>query len=237
MQLLMCMASARDSTRTIWSREDIAYCHCPCSDCMGKAVSRSTEYSHWENACVVAARNAQPPTSTASDQERKTLQEKIALIQSDDEVDVAVNSAATNDAFDDSEVLRESAARNDTFDDSEVLCESEYVMYENPFQIDIRSAAEMSVENTILHAVLNAMKIQQEFSGSQEQFMRILNYDRDLYCKGDSGLQNRWPSSWQSCVAILQAQGYTEPRKLYICLDEEHPFRYDVMDSPISTCK
>eukprot|EP00731_Ephydatia_muelleri_P034483 Em0062g6a len=93
---------------------------------MGKAVSRSTEYSHWENACVVAARNAQPPTSTASDQERKTLQEKIALIQSDDEVDVAVNSAATNDAFDDSEVLRESAASNDTytFDDSEVLRES-----------------------------------------------------------------------------------------------------------------
>ncbi|KAL5497095.1 hypothetical protein EMCRGX_G013500 [Ephydatia muelleri] len=151
----------------------------------------------------------------------KLFKKKIALIQSDDEVDVAVNSAATNDAF----------------DDSEVLCESEYVMYENPFQIDIRSAAEMSVENTILHAVLNAMKIQQEFSGSQEQFMRILNYDRDLYCKGDSGLQNRWPSSWQSCVAILQAQGYTEPRKLYICLDEEHPFRYDVMDSPISTCK
>ena len=184
--------------------------------------------------------------SPPGDQERKTLQEKIALIQSDDEVDVAVNSAATNDAFDDSEVLRESAAsndtytfddsevlresaaRNDTFDDSEVLCESEYVMYENPFQIDIRSAAEMSVENTILHAVLNAMKIQQEFSGSQEQFMRILNYGRDLYCKGDSGLQNRWPSSWQSCVAILQAQGYTEPRKLYICLDEEHPFCYDV---------
>ena len=64
---------------------------------------------------MVAARNAQPPTSTASDQERKTLQEKIALIQSDDEVDVAVNSAATNDAFDDSEVLRESAASNDTY--------------------------------------------------------------------------------------------------------------------------
>ena len=75
---------------------------------------------------MVAARNVQPPTSTASDQERKTLQEKIALIQSDDEVDVAVNSAATNDAFDDSEVLRESAASNDTytFDDSEVLRES-----------------------------------------------------------------------------------------------------------------
>eukprot|EP00731_Ephydatia_muelleri_P026694 Em0018g794a len=56
----------------------------------------------------------------------KLFKKKIALIQSDDEVDVAVNSAATNDAFDDSEVLRESAASNDTytFDDSEVLRES-----------------------------------------------------------------------------------------------------------------
>ena len=41
---------------------------------------------------MVAARNAQPPTSTASDQERKTLQEKIALIQSDDEVNRPVGS-------------------------------------------------------------------------------------------------------------------------------------------------
>ena len=53
-------------------------------------------------------------------------------------------------------------ASNYTFDDSAVLRESEYIMDENPFQIDTGSAAEMSVENTILHAVLHAMKIQHD---------------------------------------------------------------------------
>ena len=61
---------------------------------------------------MVAARNAQPPiaTSTGSDQEREKLQEKTASLQSDDEEDVAVNSAPSSDTctHDDSDVLRES---------------------------------------------------------------------------------------------------------------------------------
>ena len=43
-----------------WTREQITYCncgtlsythtHCPCFRCNGKAVSRSTEYRHWQGA-------------------------------------------------------------------------------------------------------------------------------------------------------------------------------------------
>ena len=43
-----------------WTREQITYCrcdtlsyvhtHCPCIRCKGKAVSRSTEYRHWQEA-------------------------------------------------------------------------------------------------------------------------------------------------------------------------------------------
>ena len=43
-----------------WTREQISYCncdalcythtHCPCFRCNGKAVSRSTEYRHWQGA-------------------------------------------------------------------------------------------------------------------------------------------------------------------------------------------
>ena len=43
-----------------WTREQITYCncdalcythtHCPCFRCDGKAVSRSTEYRHWQGA-------------------------------------------------------------------------------------------------------------------------------------------------------------------------------------------
>ena len=73
----------------------------------------------------------------------------------------------------------------------------------------------MSLENTILRAILKAMKIQQDFSGSQEQFMRILSYGRDLYCKGEPALQSLWPTSWQSCIALLRANGYTEAECIF----------------------
>ena len=45
-----------------WTREDVSYCsctalsyihsHCPCQQCNGKAVSRSTEYRHWQEASL-----------------------------------------------------------------------------------------------------------------------------------------------------------------------------------------
>ena len=51
------MAMFRETRMILWDREDITYCkcpslryahaHCPCEECNGKAVSRSTEYRHW----------------------------------------------------------------------------------------------------------------------------------------------------------------------------------------------
>ena len=41
------------------------------------------------------------------------------------------------------------------------------------------------IENDVLEAVLDALVIQDDFSTSQEHFMRVLSYGRDLYCKGD----------------------------------------------------
>ena len=177
LQLLMWMASAT-ATRTIniWSREDIAnVLHCTIHTRIAPAqIAWAKQFQGQPNTVIGKTHAWSPPGMRShqrpgSDQERETLEEKTALIQSDDEEDVAVNSAASNNAFDDSPVVRESAARNDTFDDSEVLSESEYVMYENSFQIHIRSAAEMSVDNTIMRAVLNVMKVQQELSGSHDQ--------------------------------------------------------------------
>lgn len=55
----------------------------------------------------------------------------------------------------------------------------------NHFQVEAGSKAELSLENTILCAILNIMKTQQDLSGSQQQFMRILSYH---YCKGDPAL-------------------------------------------------
>lgn len=50
----------RTAAVNMWNREDVSYCkcsdvaythsHCPCHECNGRAVSRSTEYRHWQIA-------------------------------------------------------------------------------------------------------------------------------------------------------------------------------------------
>lgn len=51
------------TARVPWNRCDIVGCscpatssahvHCPCQDCNGRAVSRSTEYRHWNDAILL----------------------------------------------------------------------------------------------------------------------------------------------------------------------------------------
>ena len=55
----------RKKIKRVWNRDDITSCrcsllnyehaHCPCSECDGAAVSRSTEFTHWKHA------GARPP--------------------------------------------------------------------------------------------------------------------------------------------------------------------------------
>ena len=44
--------------------------------------------------------------------------------------------------------------------------------------------------------------------------MRVLNYGRDLYCKGDRSIDpyiiKYWPITWQDCISLLSGEGYTE---------------------------
>ena len=51
------------------------------------------------------------------------------------------------------------------------------------------------------------MKIQSEFSSSRAHFLRVLNYGRDLYCKGDPNIIKYWPKTWQDCISLLSGEG------------------------------
>ena len=93
------------------------------------------------------------------------------------------------------------------------------------------------IENDVLEAVLDALVIQDDFSTSQEHFMRVLNYGRDLYCKGDPQLLRYWPRSWQAVTKLLKMKEYKEPITYQICLSTEHPTCYDIMNSTELVCK
>ncbi len=56
-----------------WAREQVSYCycaalsyahaHCPCNKCDGKAVSRSPEYRHWQEASLLSSQVSRERTS------------------------------------------------------------------------------------------------------------------------------------------------------------------------------
>jgi len=82
------------------------------------------------------------------------------------------------------------------------------------------------------------MNLMEEVRGSQQNFMRILQYGKDLYCKGfkTPGLSNYWPTSWQSAMRLLTQNGYKPPIEYFVCLNDSHPCSFDVLKSIEQNC-
>lgn len=57
----------------------------------------------------------------------------------------------------------------------------------------------VDVKQEVIKAVLNAMSLNEEVNGSQNSFISILDYGKNLHCSGanDSSLKEYWPTSWQ----------------------------------------
>ncbi len=77
----------------------------------------------------------------------------------------------------------------------------------------------------------------EDTSGSQKNLLDILAFGRDLYCKGDSEIFNRWPSSWAACIRVLKDAGYKEPVTYYICLNASHPNLWSLLHNSTDTCQ
>lgn len=64
----------------------------------------------------------------------------------------------------------------------------------------------VDVKQEVIKAVLNAMSLNEEVNGSQNSFISILDYGKNLYCSStnDSSLKEYWPTSWQSSMQLLK---------------------------------
>ena len=76
-----------------------------------------------------------------------------------------------------------------------------------------------------------------EMKSSVKSIESLLNYAKDLYCKGDKNLEQYWPSNWRETEKLLKEVGYEDPKEYFICLDESHHANYDVMESKDSQCR
>ena len=102
-----------------WTREQITYCncdalqythtHCPCFRCNGKAVSRSTEYRHWQGAnaercgAVISSTTATSSAIASANScgglnQDQDLDLNLHLTGNDRDTDVALMDTSTTDA-------------------------------------------------------------------------------------------------------------------------------------------
>ena len=91
----------------------------------------------------------------------------------------------------------------------------------------------------MLQAVVKAMILLEQVSGSHQDFMRILQYGKDMYCKGfkSPDLSKHWPTTWQSAMKLLTQNGYKPPIEYFVCLNDSHPCSFDVLKSADHNCR
>ena len=61
-----------------------------------------------------------------------------------------------------------------------------------------------AIGKDIVKAVTKAFILNDDVNGSQQNNLSILEYGKELYCKGDSMLQEQWPKTWQGFLRLLK---------------------------------
>ena len=204
--------------------------HCPCDRCNGKAVSRSTEFRHWQQSTLVAAEShsspidGSPMSATCS-----------AAACEMDESNQHIENASVSDC---DSVMHSECQEEETEDTSGLAEETEDVAGMPRPGADIATATPEDVfTSDITKAVFKAFQLLEDTSGSHKNLTDILEYGRDLYCKGNQDLITQWPTTWSSCLSILQNAGYKEPKDYYICLNKCHPNQWSCLTSPSLLCQ
>ena len=212
----------------IWDREDIISCkcgdvtythaHCPCEYCDGRAVSRSTEYRHWQIAQsqwgLFSENCGGDPEDHESDEDGENG-DGTGDHEDGDGTGDHEDGDSTGDHEDDDDNAgghnNSDGSSSGSIDDDNTDGDDENAPH----------GPEVNVSNDVIGAITQAMTITEEVSGSQQNFLSILNYGKELYCKGKENkdeIESQWPNSWQKALRLLETKGYRDPKDVFICL-------------------
>lgn len=201
------------------SKLNYVHAHCPCYNCNEKAVSRATEYRHWEeanledqcdaNAQIILGMDNTTMDNTTMDMDNITVGAELSstCVDYTGEVDesVFVSEATVDHTCTNTDL---STAPPDINDDEVQLQSIDKTTNTSICQ----SKFGQNMDNDIAVAVLRAFKIIDEMGGSQKNLIQVLNFARDCYCKGDLKMSEKWPNSRSACMRTLKDAGYKEPK-------------------------
>ena len=213
------------------------HAHCPCQNCNGKAVARSTEIQHQKETKLISNFSTHAQVEdTINDRIEGTSKSNMGDTNENDME--GINSGMDLDGINDNDIgstITESQPSIDLSNSAEFQT-----------NVTVNPSTDLQMQKNVLIAVLRTFELMEEANASQKSFMNILHFGRDMYCKGNQNMIRAWPSSWSGYLVLLKNNGYKvllknngykEPVAYYICLNTMHPNQWTILDNSADLCK
>ena len=69
-----------------------------------------------------------------------------------------------------------------------------------------------NIKEEIVSCILRGLILAEEMKSSIKSIENLLEYEKDLFCKGDHNLEKYWPSNWRETKKLLREVGYGDPK-------------------------
>lgn len=200
----------------------LEHVHCGCSDCNGKAVSRSTAFRHRTREFHLSAYSSLEANTSLNSLEEESVLEQNAL---DMETSSPEHQNVVDQVMFDDSVAISNVVDSDTLQEREVSDSHE----------DEPDCTKVLTEK-IVDAILDALQLQLELKLSNIGFDHILDWGKKLFAMGFREHIHLWPKCWKDAERLLHSVGYRDAKKYMICLDESHRCHYGLMSSEDELC-
>lgn len=255
-----------DRARTdLWRRSDVPVCkcsalsythaHCLCTKCRGRAVSRSTEYRHWASANLEAVdrdrdRERSPITVPADQTHSQASSPLSALAEPGNQQQAHVllpRGAMGQDDESNTDHLESGDHEQEGIDtappSSTIVAACAATAGYPPETWTHRDV----VHNDLIWSIVESLQLMDETNSSQQNFVDILQFGKDLYKRGlrvapsseisEEEVDGIWPKTWQGAMKLLEEEGYEHHKKLTVCLSDAHYCLWDTISPPQTKCK
>ena len=113
----------------------------------------------------------------------------------------------------------------------------------NSIQEDLPKFCEQGVQTDnedwdqkIVDAIINALPLKHQQGDSIKSFEDWLKWAKDFVIT-DQKMKDIWPTCWAETEDILKKVGCESPKHYYICMSEQHPREWDIMESSSEKCR
>ena len=104
---------------------------------------------------------------------------------------------------------------------------------------------EQLTAEAIVECIFHSLDLLDKMGGSLNNFEELLLMAQSMYCKGASLNQDvdveevvtEWPKTWADARKHLVDVGYKDAKEYFICLSEDHPCQWDLLEKRSEECQ